>query len=485
MVWVPAPARGQTRIGTVDRLTNDFFALAKPSLTGLLRQGGTRRLAWGMRYRRPENAGPRDRLERVLSDRVRGQLATLPDPEEVPAPPGAERVDLREGARAVGADLLLVIDVYERRNHLHMVGELFDVRTTFWSRIRRPIVGMRSHFYATARIDAEIRALMSVDTAQGPRRFELIRPPDGTPSGEPWLAVAVADVDGDGLNEVALLGAKTLAIARIAGRRARPIASLPLGDLPRATQPTRERFGALVAADLNGDRRAELGLWTSDLERGHVVRFRGGRVEPCRWAARAKVCGATHPAGSPMRLCGPPLAVVPPHGESDTEPTLLVGEVPSGLNHLQGKITRWTWSGGELAVARTEHLYWSLSGRPLKLPERGAYHDLMVTVDRQNTLRVRGGGTTWRVREAGVAAITVDLNDDGEAELVRTAASWPDERDRLSLHRLTPEGRTPLLWRQEMPAIASLASGDIDNDGYGEVLVLSGGGRLHLVRELR
>ena len=79
----------------------------------------------------------------------------------------------------------------------------------------------------------------------------------------------------------------------------------------------------------------------------------------------------------------------------------------------------------------------------------------------------------------------MDLNDDGEAELVRTATSWPDERDRLSLHRLTPEGRTPLLWRQEMPAIASLASGDIDNDGYGEVLVLSGGGRLHLVRELR
>ena len=181
------------------------MAVAAPSLSRLVREGHT--LAWVMRLRRPQGTGPRERLERVLDELLTGRLGALGSPrgpERLPSPPNATRADAIEGARGAGADLLLVVDVFERKNQIHIVGELFEVALDFWTRLRRPVTGMRAHFYATARIDAELRALLDLDTARR-GKLELV-PLAGrlAPTGTP-LAAAIGDFDADGWSEIALL----------------------------------------------------------------------------------------------------------------------------------------------------------------------------------------------------------------------------------------------------------------------------------------
>ncbi len=479
-----APAAAGQQRPPLDPLADAQVVGAPPTLKRLMK--AEHGLAWAMRYRRPKKAGHRDRIERVLRQLFEARLGRFTGFRsivEVPAPMGARREDLRDGARASNADLLLSLDVYEKRNHLHVVGELFEVRLSFWSRIRRPVTGMRSHYYATTRIDAEVRGLMDLDSSRGPRKFDVRRAPAALDPPGGVLAAAVADVDGDRLNEVILLDDDALRVVRLLPRRTQPLAKWPLKDLPHSEQRSRDRYGAVQAADLDGDGRAEIALWTSDLERGHVLRFERGRLVAVRAPAALTVCGRPRPAGAPLQTCGPPLAVMPALGASRDPPTLLVGRSAEGRNHLTDRVSPWSLAG-ESGYHPHPGLHWHLSGLALKHKARGVYTDLMATVDKKGTVRVRGGGATWTGKSVGVACVMSDLNDDGEAELFVTRASLPSEPDRLTALRLAPNGKTHKLWSKTFDPIASLAAGDADNDGFLDLVVATTGGT-YLVRELR
>lgn len=466
LLLASAPAAAEERASTTERLVSDLFGSAGPSLDAMASEG--RGLAWSLRYRTPADAGPRDRLAHVLGSLLEARLADLEGLRRVvavPAPPEASRADLRAGARGSDADVLLLLEAWESRHHLHLVGELYDVRLTFWSRIRHPVTGMRSHFYSVARLDAELRSLMDAKPARASRfRLERLSTPIG-PSGR-LLAAACGDVDGDGLNETVGLSARFLYLTRLSDRGPEALAKVPLAGLPQTTRRTRVPFGAAVVVDLDGDGAKEVAVWTSDLAGGQLFDWRDGGL-----------------GAGPRPLPGLPLAALPPIGTGGGAEHLLLGAVALGRNHLEPRLMTFSASG-EAPWQPAPDLHWNLAGHALNLPAPGEWSDLVAVLDTRGRLRVDGGGQTWRLKRAGVALALTDFEDDGTAELISTAASWPDEPDAVRVHRLDPGGGPRLVWSSptKSPVIA-LAAGDADNDGRTEVLVATTGGT-HLLRPI-
>lgn len=479
LLVAPNEAFGEKRPPTLERLVNDLSQVARPTLSSYSaseRYG----LSWALRYRRPRRAGKRDRLQRVFKSLLQarlGDFAGFRPLQEVAAPPGATRGDLREGARATGTDLLLVVDVFVAHNHLHAVGELHEVRASFWARIRRPVAGMRSHFYASARMDAELRALMDEDTARGRRIFELTPAPAQLSAGlGEILAAGTGDVDDDGFNELAVLGRGGLRIARIApDGSVQVLATRSLDGLPRPKARPRGTYGAIQLADVDADGRAEVALWTSDLRHGHIFTMRDGALVPSRWPAAivGSACGRKAPLGAPVTLCGAALGWFPPLdvGRS-ARPRLLISRPVSGRNHYEARLGHWSIRGEE---SHHPHpgLYWNLAAHALKRRAPGQYTDLVGTVGRHGQLDVRGGGSHWRLQRAGTALAITDLNDDGEAELLRAGDGLPGTRDTLYVHRLASRGRLPTVFKAGSAPIVALSAGDVDNDGRIEALVVT------------
>lgn len=480
LVLVPLAAQAQPRRSTVDRLADDLLAVAGPSLARLGREGHA--LAWSLRMRRPPVAGPRERLERVMDELLTARLAAiggLRAPDKLPSPPDASRADLVEGARGAGADLLLVVDVFERKNHIHVVGELFDVAVDFWTRLRRPVTGMRTHFYATARIDAELRALLDADTSRRVK-LELVPLAGRLVPAAPPLAASVGDLDGDGLNEVAFVSESAIEVVRLVDDGpAEVVATATLDGLPRRAERSRDAFASALVADVDGDGQSELTVWTSDLRYGHVFGLAGRLLSPVRREVPGSVCGERQARGVALVLCGPPLAVMPSADPKRPRPLLVLGSAPLGRNHFDGRTATCTVEREE-ALQPLDGLHFGLAGMSLKLPERGAAADLVGVVDAAGVLRVRGPDRTWVVTGAGTAMALVDLQDDGDAEAVTSGAGWPDEGDAVSVTTLARDGRVVAVWRKPTDAIVALAGGDVDNDGLNEVLVVTRGG-IHLL----
>ncbi len=475
-------AGAQGRRGTVERLAGDLLKVAAPTLD---RYGDTDRygLAWAMRYKSPPRAGKKDRLEGVLRSLLEARLADRSGFRPLvalTASPGLSRAQLRESARKAGTDLLLIIDVFISRNHLHIVGELHEVRATFWARIRRPVAGMRSHFYSSERIDAEIRALMNDDTSRTRRRFQLRPAPPKIAAGiGPLLAAGIGDVDGDGFAELAVLGSTSLRIVRLGGTdRLKTIIEYPLSDLARAAQKPRDPIGSLHLADLNGDGHAEIAFWMSALRDGHLMTMRQGALIPIRWPAAIKgsTCGHAVPRTSAISLCGASVGSIAPMDQRRAaRARLLLARTVPGRNHFDGRLATWSIRGEE-PFHPHPGLYWNLAAHSLKRKEAGIYTDLIATVDRGGLLQVRGGKQTWKAKGVGSAMTLSDLNDDGEAELVRAADSMPNASDELVIQRLSPNKRMPTIFRQRSAPIRAITAGDVDNDGHIEVVVLTNRG---------
>jgi hypothetical protein len=377
---------------------------------------------------------------------------------------------------------LLVLDVFERTNHLHVVGELLWVPLTFWSRVRRPVSGIRSHFYAAVRIDAELRTLLDARASSTPREFQLSSAPEAYAANGPLVAMVVGDLDGDGLQETVGLGEKSLWVWRqVSTGSPELVRHFSFEGYPRAERPSRELLGYMQLVDLDQDGREEVAFWNSELASGHLVKWSEEGLEPVRVTQGGRACGRSQRPRTPLRLCGVPLGRT---GDgADSEPELWLGHVQLGRHDFQPRISRWRMglSGQSQAVSG---LYSAWTRFELHEVTPGTSTNYFATVDAEGALRVRSEQGSWLLPKSGLAVVFADLNDDGVAELIRTAASWPGERDRLYVHSLSQTGSAPILWEHPVPAVHALAVGDANNDGQLEIVVLADD-RFHLIREER
>ncbi|MFT7621545.1 MAG: hypothetical protein ACI9WU_000709 [Myxococcota bacterium] len=420
LLVIPRPGLAEQRMPTNERLVRALVAQLGPGLQQLATE--QRSLAWALRYR--IQGGKRDRFERVLRGRLEAELAAarMAGLTRLPTPIEATRADLRQAAQASGADRLLVIHVEISGNHVQLVGELYDVVLTFWGRVRRPVTGMRAHFFARQRLDAELRSLLDLKAAPATSRFELPATPDGLPGN--GLSAAVGDVDGDGLQELALLTATGVTVVRIVGEELTPVAGWRTDSVARTTHSSRDRFGTIVAADVTGDGRDELAVWTTDLLHGRILTWRAGQLVPLRTRGAGKACGRRVAARSAIPLCGPALGALPALGPQSIGPSALyVGGVKRGRNHLTPDLM--VWSSHQQVRQPAAGVYWTLSALAAKQARPGEYTDLVVAVDELGMARVRGGGQTWKAPGVGTAAVLVDFEDDGVVELVTSSDAWP------------------------------------------------------------
>ncbi|MFT5431317.1 MAG: hypothetical protein ACI9OJ_001996, partial [Myxococcota bacterium] len=247
VLTLPLPANAG-RLSSADLITRQVLAPLGPLLSSVAAE--RRGLAWAVSFELPVDAGPKTRLLDTLQGLVAGRLGQLPGlrmANLLPSPPGTLPSDLQAGARAAGADFLLVVDGFVKQGHVHLTSSVHRIHRSFWSQIREPIVGIRSHAYGSARLDAEFRALLDIVVAPA-AAFELIE----APVDAGVLAATSADVDGDGLTDIVALTEESISVFGLGPRQGR-LAQLDWTDVPAAVARPRDSFAHVVAADITGD----------------------------------------------------------------------------------------------------------------------------------------------------------------------------------------------------------------------------------------
>ncbi len=416
-------------------------------------------------------------LERSLVARLgQGLLPTT-------SPRGKDGLEV--DARARGAVAAIIIDLSLSGGYLHAVGELVLLRLDFWSRVAPPAAGAMSLWYARARLDGGLRHLLELpagDRRIGSASFEL------GPSGDAAfdvLATAIGDFDGDDLQEVALVGRTEILVTRVlrdgenrsvervgAGRYASRLTTAPLQPLASA-----------IAVDLDLDGQDELVVWSADAGLvSPALRLVGGELRSVPRRAVGSTCGTPQPSGAPLVFCGAVAALWPmgarlgAAGDGTVAPLVVSGSVGAlgfegrmNLASLLGRETPFTVPAGLWAwtVARDYVTSQGATGRD----GQGA---LTAMVDANGRLALTGGPKPSVIDDAGLAALLVDLDDDGSVELIRTTSSDPGTRDAVIVH--DAEQPSKRRFEVRVPSVLHLSSGDADNDGVLDVLVTTSRG---------
>jgi hypothetical protein len=172
-------------------------------------------------------------------------------------------------ARALAgrASALVFVQSEIAKGDLRATVDVYPAMANAWDRIRNPLPAPMAHAFATAKLDAEVRAFLT------PLVLELSTVHRFKHDEGDVLAAGCGDVDGDGGNEVVLVSRGRVAIGRVragafVAEHAAPWASLG----PRLPVPMREPLGGAVimlgAVDAGTTDRGGVAL-TPDLA-GHI-----------------------------------------------------------------------------------------------------------------------------------------------------------------------------------------------------------------------
>jgi hypothetical protein len=259
--------------------------------------------------------------------------------------------------------------------------------------------------------------------------------------GAPVVAVAAADLDGDGKAEVYLVTSREVTAVAIAGR-VHKLGHVAFGGEP-AVPASRDVVGTAVID--GGAVIAAVSAWAKDL-----------RVE---WNGRT--LSARHGPGG-FLVCGDRLALV------------------AGRNHFRD-------AGSELYGARCRHDLIDASGAPLHVrAELSITGALDISVKRcaadGNDCRPAG---TYQYKDVGVAFEIADVDRDGTPDVIVSSASAPGDADAVRVIPLgSPVGK-PAFKKPFNGGVAGIVVADGDGDGVPEVVAvvrLAGATRVDLWR---
>ena len=242
--------------------------------------------------------------------------------------------------------------------------------------------------------------------------------------GAPLLALVAADLDGDHKAELYAVTTREV-IALEASPRVRELGRVAFGGDPAVPQP-RDPVGAAVVDD--GALIASASPWA-----------RGLRVT---WQAGALRGDAGEPG---FELC--------PGGRVQLAP---------GRDYFgEGPAAYYAQACVDLVGAR---------GQPLAVRAR---------LSLANRLEVTAGSAAREVRGVGIAFVIADFDRDGTPDLVYSGAGPPGDKDHIAVIALGADARRPLVIKQlAAEGVAGLAAGDVDGDGAPDAIAavrLAGG----------
>jgi hypothetical protein len=259
--------------------------------------------------------------------------------------------------------------------------------------------------------------------------------------GAPVVAVAAADLDGDGKAEIYLVTSREVTAVAIAGR-VHKLGHVAFSGEP-AVPASRDVVGTAV---IDGNAViAAVSVWAKDL-----------RVE---WNGRTLT--ARHGPGG-FLVCGDRMALA------------------AGRNHFRD-------AGSEIYGARCRHDLTDATGAPLHIrAELSISGTLDIAVKRcaadGNDCRPAG---TYQYKDVGVAFEIADVDRDGTPDVIVSSASAPGDADAIRVIPLgSPAGR-PAFKKPFNGGVAGIVVADGDGDGVPEVVAvvrLAGATRVDLWR---
>jgi hypothetical protein len=259
--------------------------------------------------------------------------------------------------------------------------------------------------------------------------------------GAPVVAVAAADLDGDGKAEVYLVTSREVTAVAIAGQ-VHKLGHVAFSGDP-AVPASRDVVGTAV---IDGSALiAAVSVWAKDL-----------RVE---WNGRTLT--ARHGPGG-FLVCGDRMALV------------------AGRNHFRD-------AGSEIYGARCRRDLTDASGAPLhvraELSITGAL-DLAVKRCAADGNDCRPAGT-YQYKDVGVAFEIADVDRDGTPDVIVSSASAPGDADAVRVIPLGSPAGKPAFKKSFTGGVAGIVVADGDGDGVPEVVAvvrLAGATRVDLWR---
>ena len=259
--------------------------------------------------------------------------------------------------------------------------------------------------------------------------------------GAPLLAIAAADVDGDGAAELVALTTREALVLELSGKRKVSIAARV--ELPGAAPEKRPRdaVGALVVDDTDGDGVPEIMARASEQAKGARWVWRDGKLAPLG------------------ELSGYPLCAG------------VTAELAPGRNYFTGDSFEWS-RGGEAPEAAPE--FYAARCRADLVDAEGMPVALFGLVDSGGTLvvtRVDARAARIEVRKRGVAFDIADVDNDGSAEIITTTNRAPGRGDQVHVYAIQGGTLERIAKSKRFTGgVAGIATGDIDGDGDRDVV---------------
>ncbi|MEZ4219683.1 MAG: hypothetical protein R3B13_02060 [Polyangiaceae bacterium] len=211
------------------------------------------------------------------------------------------------------------------RGKLSVVAELHAVMRSFWDRVRAGNPGPSRHAFAERAIDAELRTFLPPVPLVA-RHIDRIATPEPHP-----VAVACGDTDGDGSQELVIVGRHRVRIGRARSGKLTELRSLAWSDLSVLSRsPLRE---PIASAAIRGPDAIDVGLTDRldgvRLDASGKILARFGRKLPWGGGGCAHVVGlsvqpkieACTPTDPPPPAASPPRAADALAGATIASPT--------------------------------------------------------------------------------------------------------------------------------------------------------------------
>jgi len=354
---------------------------------------------------------------------------------------------------------------------------------SIWERLRFPQGVLRKNAPADVQLDLEIRSILGMTIASFPSKNALYLRGSKLHHKEllsnPILAILIKDLNDDRVPEVAFLQRNQLKVARYRGKAFQEVVAgydLRKGARPNASK-LRDPIASLIGVT-QSDGRTLLVAATSDYS------------EPLAF----RVTPESHLQALPMRVGG---GAWPLYALGVNR---MVGlDWPVGTDVLRGPVNELGLKDGSAMMsqaslegaymlARFDHRILNPEGMvsgglvSSEVPSRVSWMPQFLSVSTDYDVFVSDSQQGEILRQKhGTASYVVDLNHDGEPEILATGTGLTGD-DVLTLYSKRETGYVPItsvsLTKDNVRGqVTALSFGDVDRDGRSEFVVASHDGR--------